>query len=100
MENFYIEDDFSYIAGDTYAISLVSVSDLESLLAIDKINVLNADKMGSEWKLASEDKSEYLKWTDTTLYLYVTSSAIPEPSTYAAIFGALALAFAAYRRRK
>ena len=25
---------------------------------------------------------------------------LPEPSTYAAIFGALALAFAAYRRRK
>ena len=25
---------------------------------------------------------------------------VPEPSTYAAIFGALALAFAAYRRRK
>ncbi|MBR4598337.1 MAG: PEP-CTERM sorting domain-containing protein [Opitutales bacterium] len=27
-------------------------------------------------------------------------AAVPEPSTYAAIFGALALAFAAYRRRK
>ncbi len=25
---------------------------------------------------------------------------VPEPSTYAAIFGAVALAFAAYRRRK
>ena len=27
-------------------------------------------------------------------------STVPEPSTYAAIFGAIALAFAAYRRRK
>lgn len=29
-----------------------------------------------------------------------TTAAVPEPSTYAAIFGALALVFAAYRRRK
>ena len=34
-----------------------------------------------------------------TLYIDYTS-AIPEPATFAAIFGALALAFAAYRRRK
>ena len=27
-------------------------------------------------------------------------TSVPEPATYAAIFGALALAFAAYRRRK
>lgn len=32
--------------------------------------------------------------------LAVAASAIPEPSTYAAIFGALALAFVAYRRRQ
>lgn len=30
----------------------------------------------------------------------LTGISVPEPSTYAAIFGALALAFAAYRRRK
>ena len=30
----------------------------------------------------------------------VYAAMIPEPSTYAAIFGALALAFTAYRRRK
>ena len=32
--------------------------------------------------------------------LYLGLHSIPEPGTYAAIFGALALAFAAYRRRK
>jgi fibronectin-binding autotransporter adhesin len=32
--------------------------------------------------------------------LQLTASAIPEPGTYAAIFGALALGFAAYRRRR
>ena len=31
---------------------------------------------------------------------YTNTTAVPEPATYAAIFGALALAFAAYRRRK
>lgn len=31
---------------------------------------------------------------------YTNNIAVPEPSTYAAIFGALALVFAAYRRRK
>ena len=30
----------------------------------------------------------------------IIGSMVPEPSTYAAIFGALAIAFAAYRRRK
>lgn len=34
------------------------------------------------------------------LSLTGTTSAVPEPSTYAAIFGALALGFAIYRRRK
>lgn len=32
--------------------------------------------------------------------LYLNVQVVPEPATYAAIFGALALAFAAYRRRK
>lgn len=34
-----------------------------------------------------------------TIYLDLTAKPIPEPSTYAAIFGILALALAAYRRR-
>ncbi|MBO7520611.1 MAG: PEP-CTERM sorting domain-containing protein [Opitutales bacterium] len=39
-----------------------------------------------------------LSWDGANLILSLTY--IPEPSTYAAIFGALALAFVAYRRRK
>ena len=39
-----------------------------------------------------------LSFEDGNLVLSLTY--VPEPSTYAAIFGALALAFAAYRRRK
>ena len=38
-------------------------------------------------------------WADNTLTATFTS-AVPEPATVAAILGAIALAFAAYRRRK
>lgn len=37
---------------------------------------------------------------NNTWWVTVQGVSVPEPSTYAAIFGALALAFAAYRRRK
>ena len=36
----------------------------------------------------------------TTVKLTITTAAVPEPATVAAILGAIALAFAAYRRRK
>ena len=48
------------------------------------------------------DSSKYLlkfAWADTTLTATFTS-AVPEPATVAAILGAIALAFAVYRRRK
>lgn len=51
------------------------------------------DSSGQEWSLASKD------FSDNTLS-FVVGSQVPEPATYAAIFGTLALAFAAYRRRK
>lgn len=38
--------------------------------------------------------------TDETGSYIINNIVVPEPATYAAIFGALALAFAAYRRRK
>ena len=43
------------------------------------------------------DPSLMLKFDKETYYSYYV---IPEPSTYAMIFGALALGFVAYRRRK
>ena len=48
----------------------------------------DSDGNGVEWSL------------DSVASFVVGSGSIPEPSTYAAIIGALALAFAAYRRRK
>lgn len=49
----------------------------------------------SDWEDFGLDN---LSFEDGKLVLSLTY--VPEPSTYAAIFGALALAFAAYRRRK
>ena len=46
---------------------------------------------GGTWSLAANGNN---------LNLNFTASAIPEPSTYAAIFGAAVLAFAAYRKRQ
>lgn len=44
-------------------------------------------------------EGENINFMQLVVY-YTNNTVVPEPSTYAAIFGALALAFAAYRRRK
>ena len=49
----------------------------------------NGEDFNGDWDLFVKGK-----------WLVVSYTAVPEPATYAAIFGALALAFAAYRRRK
>ena len=51
-------------------------------------------------KLFKNEEGNYFEIKDSTLYAYVSVSAIPEPGACAAVLGALALAFAAYRRRK
>lgn len=49
----------------------------------------NGEELNGDWDLFVKGK-----------WLVVSYTAVPEPAAYAAIFGALALAFAAYRRRK
>ena len=46
------------------------------------------------------DEGGSLGFTASSATLNVTAAAVPEPSTYAMIFGAIALGFVAYRRRK
>lgn len=48
--------------------------------------------------LFQDEEGHFADWSPDTVASIVT--AVPEPSTYATIFGALVLAFAAYRRRK
>lgn len=52
--------------------------------------------------VTDSDIAKFKEWTveNNTLFISVDIISVPEPSTVAAIFGAVALAFAAYRRRK
>ena len=62
------------------------------ITAVDKDNnVYQKDQL--ELVAAGEDLAKYGKYV-------LSVKAIPEPSTYAAVFGAMALALAVYRRRK
>ena len=97
LENFSVDGDFD--AGETYVVALIRLTETLEPFDVSNISIANSDKMGETWSLA---EGENFFWEDNTLFLKVTSlgSSIPEPSTYAAIFGAIALAFVAYRRRK
>lgn len=53
----------------------------------------------TEYDSFRSDKYENSRWVEYTLE-FTSFNPIPEPSTYAAVFGALALGFAMYRRRK
>ena len=53
---------------------------------------------GGTWTLTSG--AQLLTFTQSTGDLAFSASAIPEPSTYAALAGLTALGLAAYRRRR
>lgn len=87
---------------------LFDVNDPENVFAHeDFVSIILADD-GDEYRFALEyNESEEFQDAEGNnvnfmqLVVYYTNNiVVPEPSTYAAIFGALALAFAAYRRRK
>lgn len=63
--------------------------------------VAAALESGKEFTVIDANGNEYeAEFDETGGSVIHIGEQIPEPSTYAAIFGALALAFAAYRRRK
>lgn len=72
-----------------------SVEDASKLLAWHK----DADGVWTKLDTLIDYADEIASITVDSLGSYAFSQ-VPEPATYAAIFGALALAFAAYRRRK
>ncbi len=81
----FVYGDTIYSQIDLTVINNISVDGtaLSTLIANGTINVV-ADKYG----------------TTDYAYVYTVTTAVPEPSTYALIFGALALGFVAYRRRR
>ncbi|MBO5781241.1 MAG: PEP-CTERM sorting domain-containing protein, partial [Opitutales bacterium] len=93
-----IEIDFSkYVVSDTEngdEFTLISVNNNAG-------NLLSEIQIDLEKYFSVSGSGDYeLLFGDKTLGVRVFSTNVPEPATYAAIFGALALAFAAWRRRK
>ena len=68
------------------------------------MNIRGGDIVGELFDIASYAHRDDVATHESASYGFrvvsPNSIVVPEPGTYAAIFGALALAFAAYRRRK
>ena len=91
-----IELDGGSFVGSNAA-ALAAMSDLD--FATKMQNAFAFSFAGNDnWEAA--DYSNFKFENNTIVLKLIAAEAIPEPSTYAAIFGALALAFVAYRRRK
>ena len=94
--------NISLLTEGTYYVALISSAG-ESLL-----KGISGDKTLADWEniLNVTGESSNVKFEQILLggtndnILFAQISVIPEPGTYAAIFGALALGLAAYRRRK
>ena len=91
LSDFVLGEDF--VDGEQYKIALIcsqhaNISGWESIFNLVDDSAVADIVEGS------------LVHENNTWWVTVQGVSIPEPSTYAAIFGALALAFAAYRRRK
>ena len=87
--------DFSAITeADEYLI--MSIGNTEESTGFDWDNAEN----DFEIKGLSESLNGSLAWKDGYMLVATITTAVPEPATVAAILGAIALGFAAYRRRK
>ena len=87
-----------FVEGESASVDLNSIfgsSTTVVLAALNSGKEFSVSDSHSEWNLDSVTFG-----SDGNVSFVVGSQVVPEPATYAAIFGALALAFAAYRRRK
>ena len=87
--------DFSAVTeADEYLIMV-----LGDTVSSDGFDFANAEN-DFEIKGLSESLKGSLAWKDGYMLVATITAAVPEPATVAAILGAIALGFAAYRRRK
>lgn len=87
-----------FVEGDSASVDLNSIFGDSTTVVLSALNdekKFSVSDSHSEWNLDSVTFGD-----DGNVSFIVGSQVVPEPATYAAIFGALALAFAAYRRRK
>lgn len=83
-------DGFSQIIFSDFEDELLRITNKESIADID-ISKLVAMQNGTQLSV---------NWIDRGDYYALTSAIVPEPAQWAMIFGAVALGFAMYRRRK
>lgn len=91
LSDFFLGEDF--VAGEEYKIALIC-SQYANVSGWESVFNLVDDSDFADFVEGS------LVHENNTWWITVQGVSVPEPSSYAAIFGALALAFAAYRRRK
>lgn len=87
-----------FVKGESASVDLNSIFGSSTTVVLAALNdgkEFSVSDSHSEWNLDSVTFG-----SDGNVSFVVGSQVVPEPATYAAIFGALALAFAAYRRRK
>lgn len=87
--------DGEFSVGDELGLSL-------SAIFGDSVTIVESAVKSNEsvFTITNSNGEEFNAFISDSGNISVGQSVIPEPSTYAAIFGALALAFAAYRKRK
>ena len=94
----FIDVDFSkYVSQTTDAVQFILISAENSWDGSDYES--DSDSEYIKVALANENDTWRTFMEGNNLVLEYTSYVIPEPSTFAAIFGAIALAFAAYRKK-
>jgi len=94
----FIEVDYQMTLGGSLFIDTYGMSFVEG----DSFTLFEAGTIVGTFDdvYISGTLAEGLSWNLDNLYINGSISVIPEPSTYALIFGSLALALAVYRRRK
>ena len=87
-----------FVEGETASVDLNSIFGTSTTVVLAALNsgkTFSVSDSHSEWNLDSVTFG-----SDGNVSFVIGSQVVPEPATYAAIFGALALAVAAYRRRR
>ncbi len=103
----FLKLDDVIISGDTSKITITGVANESLWFGSDYITASDWDEdatkiyvNGSENSLADELANGIWFLNQATNGFYLSTTAVPEPAQWAVIFGAIALGFVAYRRRR
>lgn len=95
--------DFTNFVGDgsgVYEVALISTTNDWSALAQQFVGSSEGGESSANVIMGANGESWEIAYSGSGELIFSYTYAVPEPSTFAAIAGALALAFAAYRRKR